>query len=196
MLQNNKTPATSRESNGCSKHGRKFHRRNCSECNASYMRAYLRAQRLSDPRKDLVKRARDRARRAGLPFNLTAADIIVPRRCPALRIPITPGKKRSATSPSLDRIEPSEGYVVGNVRVISDKANRLKADRTLSALQGKSLDPRSAFQSEYRLIAEYVYREQLLKKVRRLSLAGDRASPEWHKIAVFLNRRFAGEPAL
>lgn len=196
MLQTTETAANSNDRVGCPIHGRKFQRSKCTECNAAYMRAYLKAQRLGDPRRELVKRARDRARRGALAFSLGRTDIIVPRRCPVLGLPITPGKKRSATSPSLDRIDPLEGYVPGNVRVISDKANRLKGDRNLKDLRRLSENGRSRFQSEYGLIADYVEREQLLKRVKRLSQAGERASPEWEKVAAFLERRFAGEPAI
>lgn len=38
------------------------------------------------------------------------------------------------TSPSLDRIDPDIGYVVGNVRFISNKANRVKSDQKLDKL--------------------------------------------------------------
>lgn len=37
-------------------------------------------------------------------------------------------------SPSLDKIVPSKGYVVGNIQVISYKANRLKGDCSLEDL--------------------------------------------------------------
>jgi hypothetical protein len=84
----------------------------------------------------ILANARSRARRLKLPFDLTEEDIIVPDTCPVLGIPIfrTPGK-RSANSPSLDRLNPSAGYVRGNVAVISDKANRIKTDATAQELQ-------------------------------------------------------------
>lgn len=74
--------------------------------------------------------ARQRARRAGLPFSITEADIAVPERCPALGIPLIAEGPRSDNSPSLDKLVPSEGYVAGNVVVISDLANRIKQNVT------------------------------------------------------------------
>jgi hypothetical protein len=38
--------------------------------------------------------------------------------------------KQQPCSPSLDRIDPRGGYVVGNVAVISMKANSIKSDAT------------------------------------------------------------------
>lgn len=38
-------------------------------------------------------------------------------------------------SPSLDKVKPELGYVPGNVRVVSNKANRLKADNTIETLE-------------------------------------------------------------
>jgi hypothetical protein len=45
----------------------------------------------------------------------------------------TPGNRNA--SPSLDRIDPSQGYIKGNVVVISHKANRLKNDAGLAELR-------------------------------------------------------------
>ena len=38
-------------------------------------------------------------------------------------------------SPSLDRIRPQLGYVAGNVRVISNRANHLKSNGTISEFE-------------------------------------------------------------
>jgi hypothetical protein len=79
--------------------------------------------------------ARARAKRKGLPFSITAADIVIPERCPVLGIPLAPGSGGpgvgpAGNAPTLDRIVPSLGYVPGNVVVISWRANRIKADAT------------------------------------------------------------------
>jgi hypothetical protein len=42
---------------------------------------------------------------------------------------------RSDNLPSIDRIDPSKGYVKGNVWVISWRANRLKSDATFEELE-------------------------------------------------------------
>jgi hypothetical protein len=38
-------------------------------------------------------------------------------------------------SPSLDRIVPEKGYVAGNIRVISQRANRIKSNATVEELR-------------------------------------------------------------
>ena len=78
----------------------------------------------------LVNSARRRAKRDGLPFDLTHEDITIPERCPALGIPLAPStagrQGGDDASPSLDRLVPELGYVPGNVRVISRRANSIK----------------------------------------------------------------------
>lgn len=80
----------------------------------------------------LIKGAKARAKRAGLPFDLEVGDLTIPELCPLLEIPIeldVEGKTQP-NSPSLDRIVPDLGYVKGNVRVISYKANTMKTNAT------------------------------------------------------------------
>jgi len=44
------------------------------------------------------------------------------------------GQGRIKTNPSLDRIDPTKGYVPGNVQVISDLANRMKQNASVEEL--------------------------------------------------------------
>jgi hypothetical protein len=140
----------------CPLHGHAWRRATCRSCNAAYMRAYLRRRRHARPVSALLERARSRARRRGLPFSLRPEDIAIPARCPALGIPLQLQGVRSANSPSLDRLNPAQGYVGENVRVISDRANRLKGDRTLSQLKDLAGRARSGSKAHYELIVAYV----------------------------------------
>jgi len=85
--------------------------------------------------------AKRRAKTKNLPFNITPEDIIIPDKCSVLLIPIKRNKyiknerRNNMSSPSLDRIIPSLGYVKGNIRVISFRANTLKNNATLSELE-------------------------------------------------------------
>lgn len=86
----------------------------------------------------LWEMAARRARREHRPFSLTVADIpAVPEFCPVLGIALRANDKAGPidSSPSLDRIVPSLGYAPGNVRVISFRANRLRADATAEELR-------------------------------------------------------------
>jgi len=77
----------------------------------------------------LFLECRTRAKRNGLEFDLSPADIVIPERCPVFGFVMKPaeGTQRDF-SPSVDRIDTSRGYVRGNVQVISNKANRMKTN--------------------------------------------------------------------
>lgn len=82
-----------------------------------------------------VRAARRRALEKGLPVDIDAeyAQSLFPADglCPALGIQMSWGSAEGrSTSPSLDRIVPSKGYVRGNVQWISHKANSIKSDAT------------------------------------------------------------------
>ena len=86
----------------------------------------------------MVRSARHRAEKAGVPFSITKDDIVIPTHCPILGIPLVHGRGRKGPtehSPSLDRVRPEEGYVPGNVIVISQRANRIKSDASIQELR-------------------------------------------------------------
>lgn len=91
----------------------------------------------SHPENRLLNGARTRAKSKNIIFNLELQDIHIPKFCPVLglelKISIT-GKLQNS-SPSLDRIKPELGYVKGNIRVISWRANTLKNNATLEELE-------------------------------------------------------------
>jgi len=84
--------------------------------------------RLRNPLQNMYHNAKNRAKKKGLPFNLTKDYLssIMSNTCPVLNIQMEFGKVNRETSPSLDRIIPELGYVRGNVIVISNKANSIK----------------------------------------------------------------------
>lgn len=84
----------------------------------------------------MLASAKWRARRDGVPFDLTLDDVRVPKRCPYLGIPIFVGDGRPVdNSPSLDRLDPELGYVRGNVIVVSFRANQIKSDASPDELE-------------------------------------------------------------
>lgn len=174
----------------CPIHGQRLQRSACTQCNAAYMRQYLKAQRRLTPAIALHSRARQRAARRKLPFDLEVSDIIVPSICPALGVPLVIGATRSPYSPSLDRIRPALGYVRGNTRVISDRANRLKGALDINGLIERAVTAVDQRREEYARLVEYLDRELLLAEVRRKAALGDRAGEEWAKVARFLEAAF------
>lgn len=85
--------------------------------------------RLDNYEKDLYMQVRKRSLKESIPFDLELSDIIIPLICPYLHIELTKigGQGRVWSNPSLDRIDPTKGYIKGNVEIISMKANLMKA---------------------------------------------------------------------
>lgn len=103
----------------------------CFDC----VRENARNQRRKNVAPYLLRTARSRAKRLGVPFDLKVGDIHVPEKCPVLGIRLATGVSGfSDASPSLDRVIPSLGYIKGNIRVISMRANAIKRDATAEEL--------------------------------------------------------------
>lgn len=105
----------------------------CRWCINSWMKDHYR----SNPVWSMLRRAKARAKKIGLPFDLTEQDITpLPVACPVFGKPL-----RISTHPhdpwsySIDRINNEKGYVTGNVAVMSSRANRLKNDGTLQEFE-------------------------------------------------------------
>lgn len=94
--------------------------------------AHILYMRTTYSERSLLIGARKRAKNLGLDFDLELEDIVIPPVCPLLGIPIIrQGKMNNRdSSPSIDRLTPSLGYVKGNIAVISFRANRIKNDAT------------------------------------------------------------------
>lgn len=77
-----------------------------------------------------------KAKRLKIEFNLTKEDIIIPQYCPYTNIELTRirGKGHIETNPSIDRIDPTKGYVRGNIQIISKLANTMKSNSSLETL--------------------------------------------------------------
>jgi hypothetical protein len=84
-------------------------------------------------KKSQLNGARRRAKNKNVKFFISVRDIPeTPKICPVLGIEIKPGTLTfSDNSPSLDRIFPELGYVRGNLRIISYRANTLKNNGTI-----------------------------------------------------------------
>lgn len=100
------------------------------------LKAHSKKQRLNFKERIMLGQARIRARKKDMGFNITVEDIVIPKICPILEIPIiTTNTKRLWNSASLDRVDNSKGYIKGNVRVISYLANHLKGIASFKELE-------------------------------------------------------------
>jgi hypothetical protein len=99
---------------------------------------YQRKSRREKVRMHMLIDARYRAKRDGLPFSITEADIDWVTHCPVLSIELVyvrgEGHGRRHDAATLDRRVNDLGYVPGNVFVISHQANRMKSDATVEEL--------------------------------------------------------------
>lgn len=81
---------------------------------------------------DATSAAKQRAKKKGVPFGITKEYVksLCVEICPALGVKLIycNPKKIASNSAQLDRIIPELGYVVGNVRVISKRANVVRND--------------------------------------------------------------------
>lgn len=80
-----------------------------------------------------------RAKKLNVPFDLTLEYLIsiFPDKCPVFNTTLTWGHQTGKilpTSPSLDKINPEKGYIVGNVQWLSNMANSMKHKATKEQL--------------------------------------------------------------
>lgn len=112
-----------------------YRQKTCKNCRKSINSLEHQKVKIKRPKSLFIYRARARAKKLGIPFDLDESDIIIPELCPILGIRLILGTGFETTgrdnSPSLDRVIPDLGYVKGNVRIISKKANTIKGFGTI-----------------------------------------------------------------
>lgn len=83
--------------------------------------------------------ARHRAKKRSMAFSITTDDLSIPKKCPVLGIVLEVNNgnatRKNGNSPSIDRIRNMEGYIPGNVRIISARANHLKSDASFEEIE-------------------------------------------------------------
>lgn len=86
--------------------------------------------------KYVVRLKRSFCKKNKIDFNLTEDYLkeIWTDTCPVFGVPFVRFDKTHSFSPTLDRLDPSKGYVQGNVAFISSRANRIKYDATKEEL--------------------------------------------------------------
>lgn len=109
----------------------------CKVCRKPYSKAYYDGKSHEEI---MHRRAKERAKKYGIEFDIEVEDIVIPEFCPVFGFRLQTGlsdKKYVShpQTPSLDKIDPSKGYVKGNVQVISQRANMLKSNATVDELR-------------------------------------------------------------
>lgn len=97
------------------------------------MREYNLNRRLADPIGALLRGAKKRANMKKIEFNITKEDLGTPPEfCPVFGFKLKYDHigRRINESASIDRSDNSKGYIPGNVRLISHRANELKNNGT------------------------------------------------------------------
>lgn len=105
--------------------------RTCKECNRAKCIEW------NSKNKDslTLNRIRHRALDKGIAFDIDLSDIAYPEKCPVFGFDLERNcKVPQFNSPSVDRIDPSKGYVKGNIQVISQLANLMKQNATPAQL--------------------------------------------------------------
>jgi len=114
---------------------RKKNKEKLSEQSKDWYQSSRKIRFTNDPQHYLWYVASTRSRQNGIEFTIVKEDIIIPDICPILGCKLTKGNGYLPNAMSLDRIDNARGYVPGNVRVISRKANLMKSDLTMDILE-------------------------------------------------------------
>lgn len=104
-----------------------------AENNRERSRAKAKQWAIDNPEKAMLQSATKHAKEKGFEFSIGIKDILIPDACPIFGFPLSRSLSghQSDNSPSLDRIDSEQGYVPGNVWVISWKANSIKKNSSV-----------------------------------------------------------------
>lgn len=89
-----------------------------------------------------LRTIKNKCKKLGIPFNITLDQIEQPEYCPVLGIKLNyawgggGGFTTKGNKASIDKLIPELGYVLGNVFVISWRANKLKSDMNFDEISG------------------------------------------------------------
>ena len=87
----------------------------------------------NNPERRMCAKIKSRCKKLNTYFDIKPDDLVIPKTCPVLDIPLD-----SSTSdhvPSVDRFDPSKGYTIDNINIISNRANSLKSNATLAEIE-------------------------------------------------------------
>lgn len=115
-------------------------KKKCYQNNKSKIRKKQKIYRSKNLIKILLQKAKERAEKKNIEFNIIN-EYTIPNLCPIFNVPFVLNAEnyRKNYSPSIDRIDNLKGYIDGNIKIISFRANTLKSDATKEEI-GKIID--------------------------------------------------------
>jgi hypothetical protein len=107
----------------------RYYRSYCKDCEKKNYSNF----RKSRPHISHLSNAKQRAKKLGLSFDLDKDWFYenLPLECPIFKVKFSDGD----FAPSIDRRDSSGGYIKSNCHIISQRANRIKNDATISELE-------------------------------------------------------------
>lgn len=119
----------------------------------------------------IIRNSKYCAKRRNIPFDLKYTDFELPEYCPILGVKLeySSGDGNSPNHATLDRIDNSKGYEIGNVMIISRLANAMKNEATFDQLQ--------KFIDNYSLLLNYVNEHGTLGNITDIF-------PHWKKLSL------------
>lgn len=92
---------------------------------------------LENRKTDILHRVKSQAKMKGIEFNLKVEDLVWNEFCPIFgtKLEYFAVGGRKYNSVSLDRVDPSKGYIPNNVEIISVRANSVKSDMGIKEIR-------------------------------------------------------------
>ena len=113
------------------------HNGNCYECVQKASNSCYHKTRTSPEKRkqQILTRIKQRALRNGIEFNLTVDDVTWSTHCPIFGYELSYYETDKDRSVSIDKNDPTKGYIKDNVVVMSLRANRAKWNLTLEEIK-------------------------------------------------------------
>lgn len=131
-----------------------YRKKNSDKIHLKDRNYYIRSKSENGNLPYLIRSARYRAKKGNFPFEISLKYFdILPLFCPLLNVRLNythEGLCHSSNSVSIDRIDPTKGYVKGNVWLISFKANSMKNNKTIEDLKLKAFSTTNDTTDDYK----------------------------------------------
>jgi hypothetical protein len=132
-------------------------------------RLYIKNRRYNNRKSFILYGSRHNSKTRGIKNKLLLSDIPdAPTYCPVfpwIELLFAEDGKRSDSTPSLDRIDNTVGYVKRNIRIVSWRANRLKQDATDKELIALGKDATKRIKTKELPKIQYFVSEEIAESI-------------------------------